>query len=295
MECLKLNRWYYYDDLIYDANRLAKLYPNIVKIQWIGISHEGRNIPCIRLGSGRQKIVIVSGVHGRESTNPIVLMKMLEYYCWNLSSNGHDSMTTQIKEFFNEFSVECVPLLNPDGYMIALRGFNIIQNETYRLKAKAMNIPYQEWKYNARCIDLNRNFPSSNWCVKWEDDEPASENETKALMNLFGRSPGIGFIDYHSRGKMIYYHRKQMSKDYNKRQLFYAQRLSNMTGYTLANPTDEIEEGDTGGNTVHYYSEMFLLPALTIETVDEIARFPIKLKYQWETFQELKHTPMIFQ
>ena len=46
--------------------------------------------------------------------------------------------------------------------------------------------------------------------------------------------------------------------------------------------------GDTGGNTVHYFSEKFNKPALTIETVDDNASFPLDPKYRASVFDDLK-------
>jgi g-D-glutamyl-meso-diaminopimelate peptidase len=79
-----------------------------------------------------------------------------------------------------------------------------------------------------------------------------------------------------------------MPESYNNQQFEIATRLMQITNYELMPPENEIDSGDTGGNTVHYYSEYFLKPALTIETVDEDAVFPLALHYRSSTFEELK-------
>jgi g-D-glutamyl-meso-diaminopimelate peptidase len=124
-------------------------------------------------------------------------------------------------------------------------------------------------------------------------DTPASENETKALIKLFHDYRTKGFLDFHSRGKQIYYYRSQMPDSYNKKQLEIASRFQNITDYVLMAPEEEIETGDSGGNTVHYYSETFKKPALTIETVEEEATFPMNWQYRLQTFEELKN--LIFE
>ena len=79
-----------------------------------------------------------------------------------------------------------------------------------------------------------------------------------------------------------------MPLSYNENQLKIAKRLKDITKYELVDPKNEIDYGDSGGNTVHYFSERFNKPALTIETVDEYATFPLDYKYRSSTFEELK-------
>ena len=64
--------------------------------------------------------------------------------------------------------------------------------------------------------------------------------------------------------------------------------MKEVTGYTIVSPEHEIDVGDSGGNTVHYYSEHFFKPAITIETVEEEASFPLDVKYRQSTYDELK-------
>ncbi|HWT75086.1 MAG TPA: M14 family zinc carboxypeptidase, partial [Mobilitalea sp.] len=139
-----------------------------------------------------------------------------------------------------------------------------------------------------RGVDINRNFPSKLWRPKYKGDYPASENETKALIYVFHSYKSKGFLDFHSRGKQIYYYRSQMSDYYNEKQLRIAVRLSEITNYTLVPPEEEIDPGDTGGNTVHYFAEHFNKPALTLETVDEDAELPLDERYRFPTFDEIK-------
>jgi g-D-glutamyl-meso-diaminopimelate peptidase len=172
--------------------------------------------------------------------------------------------------------------------MISLYGFDAIRDQQLRELCLSMQIPHDEWKFNAVGVDINRNFPSKLWKPKFEGDSPASENETKALIRLFNEYKSKGFLDFHSRGKQIYYYRSQMSDSYNNKQYEIACRLKKVTNYVLMQPEEEVETTDSGGNTVHYYSEIFNKPALTIETVDEEAKFPLDIRYRQPTFEELK-------
>lgn len=308
---IDLNRYKYsYFDLISDANALAQKYNKIIKYVTIGKSHDNRDIVMLKLGTGKKYILFCGGVHGRENINPIVLLKIAEYYAkefddfnkikekyFLMLKNSSESIENQynqmifgkcIYELLQTYTILIIPLLNPDGYMISLYGYNVIQNPDLRTRNKKIGINYSDWKYNGRGIDINRNFPCRSWKPKGSSDYAASENETKTLIYIFHQYRIRCFLDFHSRGKSLYYYRNSMPLAYNENQLKIAKRLNKITKYKLMDPEDEIDYGDSGGNTVHYFSERFNRPALTIETVDEDAAFPLDYKYRTSTFEELK-------
>ncbi|TAH72843.1 MAG: hypothetical protein EWM47_03155 [Anaerolineaceae bacterium] len=301
---------YSYEDFISDAEILTKQYNNIIQYVTIGESHDNRDIVMLRLGTGRKYILFCGGVHGRETINPIVLLKIVEFYANQYEDYGKakenfsrklrfpsSNIETQyehmifekcVYELLQTYTILMIPLLNPDGYMISLYGLKAIKNPTLQNKIKRMKYNFSEWKYNGRGIDINRNFPCRSWKPKGNRDYAASENETKALIQVFHQYRISCFLDFHSRGKSIYYYRNSMPKVYNDKQLYIAKRLKNITKYELMDSENEIDYGDSGGNTVHYFSEHFYKPALTIETVDENAIFPLDYKYRTSTFEDIK-------
>lgn len=275
------NQPYYYEDLVTYGMYLQEKYPSFLKYEILGYSYDRRIIFGLNIGKGSKKLLLTAGVHGRESINPFSLMKMLEYYL------------EKKQDWLNEYSIYAIPLLNPDGYMIALRGFHMIQNEQIRLKIKQMNIPYVEWKYNGMGQDINRDFPAKSWRKKHDNDTMGSQIETKILMRVMNEVETEGYMDYHSRGKCIYYYRNSMSEWYNRRQLKIAKALcqGSMYSYTLVPKEEEVVSTDSGGNTVHYYSELLKKPAITIETIEEEAEFPFDFRYQEEVFYDIVDTP----
>jgi len=301
---------YSYSDLISDADALAQTYSKVIQNVTIGSSHDNRDIVMLKLGTGKKYILFCAGVHGRETVNPIVLLKIAEYYAKiyeefnsvkekfeNMLKNPSGDMEKQynrmifekcIYELLKTYTILMIPLLNPDGYMISLYGYNAIRDPELKKRIKKMGINHTEWKFNGRGVDINRNFPCRSWKPKGPGDYAASENETKTLIQIFHHYRIRCFLDFHSRGKSIYYYRNSMPPEYNEKQLKIAKRLMNITKYKLVNPDEEIEYGDSGGNTVHYFSERFNKPALTIETVDEDAAFPLDNKYRISTFEEIK-------
>ena len=308
---IDLNRENYsYEDYISDAKALVKQYNNIIQYVTIGESHDNRDIVMLRLGTGRKYILLCGGVHGRETINPIVLLKMVEFYAYQYEvyiknkdiynkklENPAGCMEEQyehiifekcIYELLQTYTILFIPLLNPDGYMISLYGYKAIKSLSLQSKLKGMKHNHLEWKYNSRGIDINRNFPCRSWRPKGKRDYAASENETKALVQVFHQYRIRCFLDFHSRGKSIYYYRNSMPKEYNEKQIYIAKRLANITKYELIESENEIDYGDSGGNTVHYFSEHFNKPALTIETVDENAIFPLNHIYRASTYEEIK-------
>lgn len=290
---IDLNKSYRYEELMEIIYRMEQRYPDMLEVKYLWKSCDGREIPMLMLGNSKRCLVVTGGVHGRESVNPIVLLKIVEEYCkaWekNDSFRGYP-----VKRMLEDCGICLLPLLNPDGYAIAMEGFDCIQNPRIRQAAKMRNENPIQWKYNGRGRDINRNFPCRSYVRKYAGDRPGSERETEALMEVFNHYHTIGYLDFHSRGKFIYYHRSAMSTPYNIRQRQLAEALAKGSGYALARPEEEVEIGDSGGNTVHYYSEKFCRPALTIETVEEEADFPLSPAHQSEAYEEICHMPLKF-
>ncbi len=298
MRYICLNKPYSYNRFIQDATLLSIAYPDFLKVKVVGCTVSNRSILMIRAGQGKRGILLSAGVHGRESINTIVLTAMLEEYAYAMYHKGEREMFQQkygidIWEFFHEFTLYVIPLLNPDGYMIALNGYGAIHKETWQKNAMKTGIPYTEWKYNQCGVDINRNFPSKAWRAKFVGDKAGTELETQALMNVMVEIETEAYIDYHSRGNEIYYYRNQMPEAYNIHQLKIARKLSQVTGYTLVKPEREIDAGDTGGNTVHFYSEQTGYPAITIETLPEEVSFPLPVRYQRAVYRQLLCTPFV--
>ena len=226
------------------------------------------------LGNGKKVLLFTAGVHGRETINTTVMLAMIETYARGFQY-GATVCGMNMRKLFSEYSFYMIPLVNPDGYEIA--------KNTGRYK----------WKGNSRNVDLNRNFPSVHWRPKSVFDYPASERETRALMRVMNCTPALAYIDYHSRGKSIFYYRSAMDEEYNQNQRRIAEMLARVSHYSIEEPKQEISKGDRGGNTVHYFSEIRKNPCFTIETTEEWETFPLSSKLLKETFMEILPTPLI--
>ncbi len=246
-----------YESYLLQAKELAGRY-DIIRYEKMGKSKEDREIFGLFYGAGEKTIICCGGVHGRENVNPYVLLQMLKEYA-------------EKKKIFDGYKLLMIPLLNPDGY------------------EKARTVP--EWKNNGNNIDINRNFPSVHYKLERDGEYAGSEMETQILINQIKKYPDGAFLDFHSRGEIIYYYRTAMDEKYNKTQLLLAKELEKVTGYTIGNEQDDLDDRLSGGNTVHFYSEYTKNPAITIETVPEIIQFPISPIWQKIVYEQTKNVP----
>ncbi len=283
---INLEELHSYNSIVSAIINLHNNYPSILTINSIGQSHDGREILCIRLGRGKCGPVMLGGVHGRERVNPIVLVAILARYCEQYDSKYISAL--------DDYCIYFIPVLNPDGYDIAISGFGAISGEPERQYCQSLHIPWEKYKYNTRGIDINRNFRSANFMKTRHSGNVFSENESLAFMNFCQEHDTMGMIDFHSRGESIYYHRSRLSEEYNNRQFYLAGKLAGITGYSLNMPFEENIDGISGGNSVNYYSETFEKPALTVETVEEQAEFPLAVEHQGDVYLKIKDIPMQF-
>lgn len=284
---ISLNHMYTYEELVEKMEELGKTYPDMLTCRCAGISHDEREIFSILMGKSKRCLIVTGGIHGRESVNPVLLLHMIEEYCELNKQNANP--------LFEKYSLCFLPVVNPDGYEIALWGFDKIRNPVLRQTMQLKEIPYESWKYNARGIDVNRNFPCKSYTPRGEMTESASENETRALIQTFKEFPeSIGYIDFHSRGRIIYYYRNAMSFFYNRKGKQMAKKLQEISGYEIGSKREEAFSKLDGGNSVNYYSETYEKLAITVETVEDEAEFPMSVGYYKKTYEEIREIPLEF-
>jgi murein peptide amidase A len=144
--------------------------PPLVKItqETIGQSVDGAAIRLWRFqpdpNPTGQVVLLFAAIHGDETTTAPVMTKLVDH----LRANPRDVRA----------DVYIVPVVNPDGLKIRRRA-------------------------NRRHVDLNRNFPASNWAPTprgrfWNGDEPMSEPETVAIVDLMNRIKPDRILSLHS-------------------------------------------------------------------------------------------------
>lgn len=155
----------------------AEDYPAWLEPATIGASVTGQPIQVYRLGTGPRSVVIVGAIHGNEASTATLVHDLINHFATILHLLPPDA------------SLYLIPTLNPDG----------LRNNS---------------RYNARGVDLNRNWDSGDWQPDTTDSSgtivgaggtaPFSEPEAGALaawlLDLQRRSSGrVITLVYHSQ------------------------------------------------------------------------------------------------
>lgn len=288
---IALNQRYSYRDICDSLQVLSECYGDFCICRIVGTSQDDRMIYMLRMGFGQKSLICTAGIHGRESVNPVLILRMIEDYA--LSFRFHRKIQDcDVETLLRQYSICFIPVVNPDGYEIALKGFETIENPIYRRMARARNISHENWKYNARGVDINRNFPCRSYVQQQLYEYPGSESETQMLMRVFRDYDTVAYLDFHSRGKIIYYYRNAMPHTYNQRCRQYARALQHVSGYALGRKEEELLSNVSGGNSVHFYSEQTGKPAITIETLPQDAPFPPEVSSHETSYEEIRAVPL---
>lgn len=138
-----------------------------------GKSVEGNVIEAFKTDVKAPKyLYLLAGTHGDEVEGVYVLKELFEWL-----KDEHN---------ISDIPVVVVPILNVDGYRSSTR-------------------------VNSHAVDLNRNYPSENWCDKAKKEkynpgpEALSEPENQFLVKLFDKfTPGL-ILSFHSWKALLNY------------------------------------------------------------------------------------------
>ncbi|XP_065340580.1 carboxypeptidase B-like isoform X2 [Cloeon dipterum] len=190
---------------------LAQTFPDLVSVQTIGSSVEGRPLKLIKITGAKAgpkpAFYIDGGIHAREWISPASVTYIIQELVENREKYP----------FADSIDYYIVPVVNPDGYEFTHNGVRL-----WRKNRKDAQ--------KGRCAgtDLNRNFgykwggagSSRDPCQEiYAGSGPFSEPETQAIRN-FVSSLGTtvrGYVTFHSYGQYILYpwgYDKKVPPDY---------------------------------------------------------------------------------
>jgi hypothetical protein len=86
----------------------AQEYPDFMQLEQAGASAEGREIYLISLGSGSQKILFWSQMHGNEPTATCAIVDLLRFF-------GQHRRESWVADILAKYRLLFMPMLNPDG------------------------------------------------------------------------------------------------------------------------------------------------------------------------------------
>lgn len=290
---------YHYSELeeIYKALALS----DIVKLEIIGESVDGRKMYSLEIGNGEDVTMFEAGIHASESANPLFITKFMVDLV-----NDYEAGDKDVIELLKNHKIVVLPAANPDGYEITLFGTKYLNNQNLFLaSATEDNLKYL--KCNANGVDLNRNFPSQTaglYYSKYDlhssvslkktlefysyfpGDTLASEPETRAIMYWQNKwiSKMKSYVALHSSGRVIYNGKPYLSDEYNNNSNKCARIVGNITGYTVLSKNDEDAGEGNDGTASEYMAES--LSGFTFSSVtgrlssDYYAKYYDTLKYE---------------
>lgn len=224
-----------YEDLYYEMWEISQRYSQIAQFRVIGKSHDERMIPMVELGKGTNCIFCLSGLTGLDRQTPMFLIRMMQEYVKAWESGWKMEEIYEVGEVLQNWRLCFIPLLNPDGYEIYTGDFQAIRNPIYRQMLRMQEIPSQEYTGNSRGVDLRKNFPTQYYQRKQVMQQPASKNETKALIRIFQEYSSCGLLSFdHFRNRILYF---KQSKSFAANQKSYrlARHLQKCSSYYMEN------------------------------------------------------------
>lgn len=217
--------------------------------------------------AGSNQILIFGAMHAREYITVQVVMRQL---CETLQAlNGGNYRGISTAELLQGVTIHFVPNSNPDGVAISQFGLSGINNDSIRRQVAEMSGDLEQWKANARGVDLNRNF-DAGWYEfggspypapeRYKGTFPGSEPEAAALIRLTQDYKIKRAISYHTVGALIYWYYKQSGNVLAESQKF-AEEISRTTGYPLDDDYTAVDAAGYKDWAVYKLG----IPSITIE------------------------------
>ena len=200
-----------YEEVLFLMDSLANAYPDICKLDTIGVSQElGLVIQAMKISDNPgieedEPAILLDGLHhANEPVSMETCLAVLEHLLINYGTD------TTITNWVDSIEIWIVPILNPDGWKYVVEE----------------NLASPWWRKNQRDnngngtfdpdydgVDINRNY-DYNWATGGSGDPsswtyrgpaPFSEKEAQAKRDLALSQKFVLSLSYHSHGEIIIY------------------------------------------------------------------------------------------
>jgi len=269
--------------------QLGLRYGEITELREIGKSVDGHSILALGIGNGKDNVLILGGMHGREAITSVLLLDQIEEILIAYTSEDTYSYGGyQTKKILDDVCLWFVPLMNPDGAEISMNRGITLDNQVLLKSIVQEEQDLGKWKANLNGVDLNRNFTQDKFGTL-EDygyaynpgPKPFSEPETRAIVDFTNEKNFVGALNVHAAGEIIYWDIPYEG---------IAQRLSNITGYSLVPPS---ENPPMATYDTWYFSETGN-PVLTIEIGEGFLLGPMEFEKYDGLWEKNWLTPIVF-
>mgnify|MGYP002798361351 CR=1 FL=1 len=231
--------------------------------QVIGRSVCGNPIVALFVGRGGPRILVQCAIHAREWVTALLALELIA-----------QGMPFGRAAF--------VPLSNPDGAMLALRGGGFLRLlpacRAEFLRKVNGSADFSQWKADANAVDCNVNF-DAEWGTGAQNVRipspanyigpyPFSEPETRALRNFTLAFRPDATVSFHTKGQEIYWEFGQTGAAF-ARDKKIAESLAAETGYAA-----KLVRGSAGG-----YKDWCIralgIPSFTVEAGSDSLPHPL--------------------
>ena len=267
-------RAYSYENMIADARRLERMYPELIRISRIGYSVEGRELLLIELGGGDTRIFVCGTHHAREYISATYLMYAVDQYAYARAAGGlwegYD-----MGALLDSVQFCIVPMINPDGVNLVQNGLAATADPGYvgSLSLPVDQYGYASWKANVDGVDLNRNY-DYGWTnekaaeyprgyANFGGDEPLSEPETRAVSEYILSGNFEAFLSFHTQGQVFYY-----AGD-DEKPAGLDRLVRNATGFSRTS-----DRGDPGGSFMEFAHGNLGKTVMTVELCNYVGPYP---------------------
>lgn len=265
-------RHYKYEELEEIYKQLN--HSEIVKLEIIGNTYDGRNMYSIEIGKGTDTTMYEGNIHAAEIGPVLFLTK----YAVDLVNNW-ESGDEATRELLANHKIVILPTMNPDGYNYSLYGKDTISNHDSYIYQNDSKIEQDYYKANINGVDLNRNLPSqtgglvftgmylygttsrtkSPYRLQYFPGESlGSEPETQALIYWMYKhyKNTHAYIAVHSAGRVIYNGKQYLSDRFNELSDKCAKVVNRYTGYTIIGIEYDDDGRGTDGTTTDMMAEI---------------------------------------
>ena len=287
---------YSYSEMLDDLAQLSHRYPDVVSYEFQDTTYQGRQIPLVVLGNpnAERYVMVQASMHAREYMSALLVMALIEHYAESCR-RGTIYKDVSLAELFQRVCMVIVPMANPDGVEIAQRGEDGAVTDDVRRWVRnntRAGVYYDQIKSNARGVDVNRNFrngfgrgnmrKSAKAYAYYAGAEPLSEVESRFLLRVAGMHDYALFLNYHTKGNLVYYGCMNAPSDVNAAAKRLSLIIKRHTGYPLYGPNTTPQNGSWADEV----EVTFRRPSATIELGTRnpvpISEFPgIWRKNEW--------------
>ncbi len=272
---------YTYDQMVQDLKYMESQHPELVELESIADTPDGREIWHLIIGSrsADRHVLVTASIHAREYLTTQLVMKQASEFL---------KRAEEAQPVLEHTAIHVVPMINPDGVSISqlgLDGCNLEETRNRVLEIGEMdgaldwNSYLRRWKSNAQGVDLNRNFDAL-----WEQyndglGRPSADHykgtaagctpEAAALIRLTEEYPFARTISYHTQGGVIYWYFGQ-SGDLKTDTEAFAKRVSEVTGYPMDANYEKLDPAGYKDWAIYRKG----IPSLTIEVGHETSPVP---------------------